>query len=105
MALIDDTQFGDHFLEGRRVFRLCERESQYQGPPQDGSAAIAELQRLAQRGVEFLVVGWPSMWWLQHYEEFAEYLRGKCQCICADDNVIIFDLRTCAISSGRGMLQ
>ena len=42
--------------------------------PADSAAALAELERLAGKGAEFLVIPATSLWWLEHYHEFAERL-------------------------------
>jgi GT2 family glycosyltransferase len=42
--------------------------------PADSDACIAELERLRQRGADFLLIPETARWWLQHYTRFAEHL-------------------------------
>ena len=42
--------------------------------PVDSAAALTELENLADKGAEFLVIPATSLWWLEHYRELAEYL-------------------------------
>ena len=51
--------------------------------PADSAACIAELERLRQRGADFLVIPETSRWWLQHYAGFAEHLEQR-YALCAD---------------------
>jgi GT2 family glycosyltransferase len=46
--------------------------------PQDSEAALAHLEELREQGAGFLVVPTTASWWLDHYEGFAEHLRGRC---------------------------
>ncbi len=43
--------------------------------PADSDACIVELERLRQRGADFLLIPETALWWLQHYTRFAEHLR------------------------------
>jgi GT2 family glycosyltransferase len=43
--------------------------------PADSDACILELERLRQRGADFLLIPETALWWLQHYTRFAEHLR------------------------------
>jgi hypothetical protein len=44
--------------------------------PRDSAAAIQELEALRRRGADFLVLPATSNWWLDHYPDFANHLRG-----------------------------
>jgi GT2 family glycosyltransferase len=43
--------------------------------PADSAACIAELERLRQRGADFLVIPQTALWWLEHYAGFAAHLE------------------------------
>jgi hypothetical protein len=72
------TKGDDQLLElnGRRGWHFPQRDDgAYPGHyPADSDACIAELERLRERGAEFLVIPETSRWWLEHYTRFAEHL-------------------------------
>jgi GT2 family glycosyltransferase len=43
--------------------------------PEDSAACIAELERLRQRGADFLLIPETGLWWLEHYAGFASHLE------------------------------
>lgn len=52
-------------------------EGRYLGHhPRDSAEAIAQLERLRENGAGYLVLPETAYWWLDHYEGFAEHLRG-----------------------------
>lgn len=93
IALVDDGQFGGSDLfYTRAVVPFTECEGIYNGPPRDSATALEELQRLRDKGVRFLVFGWPAFWWLDHYTELNKRLQTHAQCILQNDRIIIFEL-------------
>ena len=60
--------------------------------PADSYEAIFHLRTMCEKGAEFLLVPRPSMWWLQHYAEFTQWLR---------DNAVLvyYQEHTCALFS------
>lgn len=44
--------------------------------PRDGAEAVAQLEKLREDGAEYLVFPATAYWWLEHYAELAEHLRG-----------------------------
>ena len=66
---------------------------QYGGPPADGGAAVAALERARQRGAAFAVIAWPAFWWLDHYPSLAQHLETGGRRVLETDRVIVFDLR------------
>jgi hypothetical protein len=46
-----------------------------------------------ERGAAFIVFGWPSFWWLEHYVEFAAHLRARYECVLTNARLVVFDLR------------
>ena len=61
--------------------------------PADSSEAIAELEHERSAGAEFLVIPNTSLWWLDHYGGFREYLREYCrEMVRQDDTCVIYAL-------------
>lgn len=58
--------------------------------PADGTAAIAQLEKLKEKGVGFLVIPQTSFWWLDHYRELRAHLDAKAQLLIRQED-------TCAI--------
>jgi hypothetical protein len=78
---------------GHKTLPFLENNGQYWGPPADDEQAVAGLERLRQGGCSHVVFAWPSHWWLDHYREFAEHLRGRYPCALENGRLVIFDLR------------
>ena len=55
--------------------------------PPDSSAAIQHLERLRERGAEFLAFPASSLWWLEHYEGFARHLDDNYALVVHDEDV------------------
>ena len=49
--------------------------------PADSDACIAELERLRQRGADFLVIPETASWWLQHYSGSPNTSRNATRCV------------------------
>ena len=90
---MDDTQWAGRFTE-RNPIPFLEKDGEYWGPPADDAKAISELERLRDRGAEFIVFASPCFWWLNYYNDFHSYLQRQYQHAFADKELIIFDLRT-----------
>jgi GT2 family glycosyltransferase len=75
-VLIDDGQLnlGSEF-EGRRVIPFLERDGRYWGPPGCAEDAIDNLESLRRAGVRWVIIAWPSFWWLDQYGRFDRHLR------------------------------
>jgi hypothetical protein len=98
LILADEGQWADGWggsevLGDRRAIPIVERDGLYWGPPADDAGAIREFERLRAEGADFLVIGWPAYWWLDHYVGFVRYLRTNFPCVRENDGVIVFDLR------------
>ena len=70
---------------GRRGWHFPQAEDgSYAGHyPADSAACIAELERLRQRGADFLVIPETALWWLEHYAGFAAHLEQR-YAVCGD---------------------
>lgn len=86
--LIDDAQIDLSQLDGQQVVRFMEDH----GLPPDAAAAIRELTKLIRLGAEFLVIAWPSFWWLDHYPEFTAHLSSTHVRLAESDTCKVFKL-------------
>jgi len=58
----------------------------------DSAEAIDQLERARQGGAEYLLFPQTSLWWLDHYDEFAEHLRERYSEVTGDDDCLVFAL-------------
>lgn len=91
-VLIDGMQLSLEPRSGRRVIPFLEHEGQYWGEPEDDRHAIDELERLHREGARFLVLAWPSFWWLDDYPRFIEHLHNSYGCVLHNERLRIFEL-------------
>lgn len=87
-----DVWASDAQVAGRRRVPFIEREGQYGGPPADDAEAIAELTRQRDAGRRFFVVGFPHLWYLDHYLGLRAWLHAHARERLANDRVAIFEL-------------
>ena len=76
------------------VLPFTERNGVWWGPPADSASALAELDRMREAGGATFAVGWPSFWYLEYYEEFAQALRDRHEILAETDQIVAFDLNT-----------
>jgi GT2 family glycosyltransferase len=96
----------------RELVRLTEREGEhfpqhgdggYAGHhPADADEAIAELERLRERGAGFLAIPPTARWWLDHYAGFARHLEERYRRLGAED-CEIYDLGARTPEKGNTM--
>ncbi len=91
-VLVDDqTWDAEEIFGGSRIVPFPEREGTYGGPPADDGDARAEWERVREEtGVRYLIVAWPSFWWLEHYPGLAAHLRGEASCLLANERLQVF---------------
>jgi hypothetical protein len=89
--LVDEEQMRGT-LSYKGALPFLERDGQYWGAPEDDKTAIDELERLHESGAQLIVFIPSTFWWLQHYGQFAEYLRATYKCLRDDAQLIAFDL-------------
>lgn len=91
---VDDSKWGrEPAAPGRRPIPFLEKDGTYWGPPADDAVGIAELERLRQRGANFVVFAWPAFWWLDHYAELRRHLESNYRRIWRNERLYVFDLR------------
>jgi glycosyltransferase involved in cell wall biosynthesis len=79
-------------IAGRVRLPFLERDGLYAGPPADDAEAIAELTRRRADGHRFFVVGFPHLWYLDHYDGLSAWLRAHARARLHNDRVAIFEL-------------
>jgi hypothetical protein len=81
-------------LHGRTGWHFLQNDAGvYAGHhPADSAAAIDALESLQVKGAEYLVFPWTTLWWLDHYAGFRDYLNQRHRVVLRDD-------RTCVIYS------
>lgn len=93
LILVDNAEFGAHWLHDRSKFAFTELDGKYNGPPTNDSMALTEFQRLRARGAQFLVLAWPAFWWKDYYEDFFTHLTETYNCIAENSQIQVFDIR------------
>ena len=74
------------------VFIFPDVDGCFGGPPPDGSAPVAELNRLADEGAEYLIIASPAFWWLDHYHQLSDHLETSARRLAATDRFIVYQL-------------
>jgi len=92
-------ELGDQF----KKLPFFEHQGQYWGPPADDTTAIRDLNRLRRDGARFLVFGWPTFWWLEHYQDLNKHLQTNFNKVADNDRLIVFDLSEKAAADGRAI--
>jgi GT2 family glycosyltransferase len=70
-----------------------EPDGSYAGSyPLDSDDAVAQLERLRERGGEYLLVPGTSAWWLDHYEGFARHLHERYHRLAENDDCELYAL-------------
>jgi predicted O-methyltransferase YrrM len=91
--LAGEAWWGKELGTARKIIPFTEHDGEYWGEPADDESAIAELDRLAGRGVRHFVFGWPSFWWLDYYKGFVAELERRGKRIVDHDRLVMFELR------------
>jgi len=60
--------------------------------PADSAEAIAHVEALRGQGANYLLIPHPSLWWLDYYREFAEYLNRQYHRVWTEDTAVLFSL-------------
>jgi hypothetical protein len=92
-VLVDGGTWDADEAFGRRTVRpFLERNASDWGAPPNSDAAIAQLDSICRSGIEYLVIGWPSFWWFDEYQEFFDQLNRVATCVLKNDVVAIYKL-------------
>lgn len=90
ILLVDNALFGELPPVGRVVESFPQRGGVYGGPPEDSQAAITELKSKIAAGADTIAFGWPAFWWLEHYGEFANYVREHFHEVLHNQRWVVF---------------
>src|SRR5262249_18614167 len=60
--------------------------------PANSEGAIAHLEALSAKGLQFLLFPGTALWWLDHYSEFREYLEMRHRRVYTDPRCVIYCL-------------
>jgi glycosyltransferase involved in cell wall biosynthesis len=91
--LVDDAKWGMDTTTTRKPIPFLERDGVHWGAPADDATAIRELERMRQAGAAYIVFGWPSFWWLDHFQQFAQHLYTNYRRVLQNERLMVFDLR------------
>jgi 4-amino-4-deoxy-L-arabinose transferase-like glycosyltransferase len=69
------------------------------GEPLDSEQAIIQLERLKELGARFLVFTRYTVWWLEYYTDFQEYLDSRHRRVSDTRNYVIFDLTSTSLGN------
>jgi 4-amino-4-deoxy-L-arabinose transferase-like glycosyltransferase len=67
-------------------------DDSYWGAPLDSGQAITELEKLRSRGATHLVFTQYTVWWLDYYKEFGDYVDSRYRRTTETEEYLIFDL-------------
>ena len=89
-------------LDGRTAWHFPQTEEgrPMLNTPGRASEVLASLERLRQKGGDYLLVPFPQYWWLDHFSEFGSYLEQRCRLIASKDDVgkiFSLDAPACAL--------
>jgi hypothetical protein len=76
-SLIVVADYGDptaFYYGERRGWHFLEKDGIYNGHPTTSADAIADLEKLRQKGAAYFAIYSATFWWLDYYKEFARYL-------------------------------
>jgi len=92
LILVDEETLETEILGNRKTVPFLEKNGMYWGKPPNDETAISELERLRHLGANFIVFVKTTLWWLEYYAIFHEYLRSHYCCIVEKDQVVIYKL-------------
>src|SRR5207237_8992844 len=94
-ALIVAADNGDptvFYYAERKGWHFLEKDGIYDGEPIDSAQAIVDLEALRRRGASYLVFTSNTLWWLDYYEEFGQYVQKTSTLVEATSEFRIYKL-------------
>ena len=92
-ALVNEKLVLPHTTSSRTLVPAFADGGDASSPPQDDSAAVAEIERLRATGVDFVAFTWPTFDWLQRYPLLHEHLLAGGRPALENERLQVFDLR------------
>jgi SAM-dependent methyltransferase len=92
VLLLDEARLAAMPPIDRALNQFPDDAGAYVGPPADSTAAILAIEAKRAEGFAYLAVAWPAFWWLDFYEEFAWYLRIRCDELSRSELLIVYRL-------------
>jgi 4-amino-4-deoxy-L-arabinose transferase-like glycosyltransferase len=94
-ALIAAADNGDptaFYYGERKGWHFLQKGGIYDGDPADSESAISNLRELREKGANYLVFSSNTMWWLDLYPEFRDYVHANSALIAATSQFQIYRL-------------
>lgn len=94
-ALIAAADNGDptiFYYGERKGWHLLQKNGIYYGDPADDESAISNLRELREKGANYLVFSSNTMWFLDVYPEFREYVHANSALIAATSRFQVYRL-------------
>ena len=94
-SLIVAADIGDptiFYYAQRKGWHFLEKDGIYNGNPNDSDQLIVDLEKLRERGANYLVFTSNTSWWLDYYREFAQNLDQTATLVAANSQFKIFRL-------------
>jgi len=94
-ALVVGADNGDPtvlYYAERKGWHFLEKNGIYDGEPRDSAQAIVDLEALRRRGASYLVFTSNTLWWLDYYEEFGQYVQKTSTLVEATSEFRIYKL-------------
>jgi glycosyltransferase involved in cell wall biosynthesis len=92
VAVIDKCDPTLMSLSRRKGWHFPDRRLLPHGYPSTDDGVITHLQRLHERGAEYLVVPSAAFWWLDYYDKFRHHLETQHDRVWSDDECVIYRL-------------
>jgi hypothetical protein len=94
VIVIDHDGLRNYLAASRRVLPFVERGGRYWGLPEDDADAVRELEHQRMyAGAKFLALTLSSLWFLEKFSGFADYVRSRYPCVLSNELLVVFDLR------------
>lgn len=94
-ALVVAADNGDptiFYYAKRKGWHFLEKEGIFEGNPLDSQQVIVNLAKLRERGATHLVLTANTVWWLDYYKEFADYVAATATRTEATPEYTIYEL-------------
>jgi hypothetical protein len=76
----------------RKGWHFLEKNGIWQGPPIDSAEAIANLEKLRERGATYLVFPFRTRWWLDYYDQLMAHLKENAEPVEVTPRFAIYKL-------------